>query len=110
MAASIARSSAESIGWSQLGGLGQILKEVREDFANPDMRSWMSLPKQLLAARFYASKKLKSVTIVSYDKNWKRLATKKVLLPKNEHSFIYARTIDNILTANVNKTLWVKAK
>lgn len=110
VAASIARSSAESIGWSQLGGLGQVLKEVREDFANPDMRSWMSLPKQLLAARFYVSKKLKSVTIVSYDKNWKRLATKKVLLPKNEHSFIYARTIDNILTANVNKTLWVKAK
>ncbi len=108
--ASITRSSVESIGWSQLGGVGMLLKGVREDFANPDMRSWMSLPKQLLGARFYASKKLKSVTVVSYDKNWKRLASKKVLLPKNEHSIIYARTIDNILTTNVNKTLWVKAK
>ena len=108
--ASITRSSVESIGLSRLGGLGMVLKEVRESFANPDMRSWMSLPKQLLAARFYVSKKLKSVTIVSYDKKWRRLATKKVLLPKNEHSFIYARTIDNILTTNVNKTLWVKAK
>lgn len=108
--ASITRSSVESVGWSKLGGLGMLLKEVREGFANPDMRSWMSLPKQLLGARFYASKKLKSVTVVSYDKNWKRLASKKVLLPKNEHSIIYVRTIDNILTTNVNKTLWVKAK
>ncbi len=108
--ASIVRSSAESVGWSQLGGLGAIFQVVREEYANPDMRSWMSLPKQLLAARFYVSKKLKSITLVSYDKNWTRLATQKVLLPKNEHSFIYARTIDTILTANVNKTLWVKAK
>ncbi len=108
--ASITRSSLESIGWSQLGGVGMALQEIREGFANPDMRSWRTLPKRLLGARFYVSKKLKSVTIISYDSRWRRLATKRVNLPKNEHSFIYARTIDNVLTTNVNKTLWVKPK
>jgi len=108
--ASIARSTAENMLWGQLGALGQIGKSFRESFANPDMRSWMSLPKQLLAARFYASKRLKNITIVSYDKRWRRLASKKVALPKNQHSFIYARTIDHILNANVNKTLWVNTK
>lgn len=108
--ASITRSSLESVGWRQLGGVGMVLQEWREGFAYPDMRSWRALPKRLLAARFYVSKKLKSVTIISYDKKWRRLATKRVRLPKNEHSFIYARTIDNVLSTNVNKTLWVKPK
>lgn len=106
--ASIARSTAENMLWGQLGALGQLGKDFREEFANPDMRAWMSLPKQLLAARFYATNRLKNITLVSYDKKWRRLATKTVPLAKNEHSFIYARTIDSILNANVNKTLWVK--
>lgn len=108
--ASITRSSVENLAWGKLGVFGQIGKDWRESFANPDMRSWLSLPKQLLAARFYASKRLKKITIVSYDKNWVRLATQKVTLPKNEHTIIYARTIDNILNTNINKTLWVKTK
>ncbi|BCG64029.1 MAG: hypothetical protein methR_P1794 [Methyloprofundus sp.] len=108
--ASITRSTLESIGWRQLGGIGMALQELRESLANPDMRSWRALPKRLLGARFYVSKKLKSVTIISYDKKWHRLATQRVKLPKNEHSFIYARTIDKVLKTNVNKTLWVKPK
>jgi len=106
--ASIARSTAENMLWGQLGALGQIGKSFRESFAAPDMRAWMSLPKRFMAARFYASKRLKNITIISYDKRWRRLATKKVSLPKNKHSFVYARTIDNILNTNVNNTLWVK--
>jgi len=104
---SIARSTAENMLWGQLGALGQIGKSYRESFAAPDMRAWMSLPKQFMAARFYASKRLKNITIISYDKKWHRLASKKVALPKNKHSFVYARTIDNILNTNVNKTLWI---
>lgn len=105
--ASIARSTAENMLWVKLGALGQKGKAYRESFANPDMRGWMSLPKRFLAARFYTSKRLKNITIVSYDKKWRRLATQKVTLPKNKHSFIYARTIDKIINTNVNKTLWV---
>jgi len=108
--ASIARSTAENMVWGQLGVFGQVGKSFRESFANPDMRAWMSLPKRLLAARFYVSKRVKNITIISYDKRWRRLATKKVSLPKKTHGFIYARAIDNILNINVNKTLWVKAK
>jgi len=105
--ASVARSTAENMLWGQLGGLGAIGKSFRESFAAPDMRAWMSLPKRFMAARFYVSKRLKNVTIISYDKRWHRLATKKVVLPKNKHSFIYARTIDKLLNANVNNTLWI---
>jgi len=105
--ASVARSTAENMLWGQLGPLGAIGKSFRESFAAPDMRAWMSLPKQFMAARFYVSKRLKNVTIISYDKRWHRLATKKVTLPKNKHSFIYARTIDKLLNANVNNTLWI---
>lgn len=108
--ANIARSTAENMIWGQLGVLGQIGKSFRESFANPDMRGWMSLPKRLLAARFYTSKRLKHITIISYDKKWRRLATQKVKLPKNKHSFIYARTINKIINANVNKTLWMNVK
>jgi len=106
--ASIARSTAENILWGQLGALGQIGKHFRESFAAPDMRAWMSLPKQFMAARFYVSKRLKNITIISYDKKWRRLATKKIALAKNKHSFIYARSIDKLLNTNVNTTLWVK--
>ena len=105
--ASIARSTAENMLWGQLGVIGQIGKSFRESFANPDLRGWMSLPKQLLAARFYVSKRIRKISIVSYDKRWRRLATSIIELPQNKHSFIYARTIDDQINANVNKTLWV---
>ncbi len=104
---SIARSTAENMLWGQLGVLGQIGKNFRESFANPDLRGWMSLPKRLLAARFYLSKRIRKISIVSYDKRWRRLATSIVELPQNKHSFVYARTIDDQINANANKTLWV---
>ncbi len=104
---SIARSTAENMLWGQLGVIGQIGKSFRESFANPDLRGWMSLPKQLLAARFYLSKRIKKISIISYDKRWRKLASATIELPKNKHGFVYARTIDRQIDVNTNKTLWV---
>ncbi len=108
--ASIGRNVGENILWSQLGGAGVVGKMFRESFANPDMRSWMTLPKKISAARFYVSKKLKKITIVSYDKKGIVLAKKNVDLNKKSHNFIYARTIDKHIHAQINKKLWMKTK
>ena len=74
------------------------------------MRSWMTLPKKISAARFYVSKRQKDITIISYNNKGVVLAKKTILLNKNSHNFIYARTIDSAIHAQINKKLWVAAK
>ncbi len=108
--ASIGRNIGENLLWNQLGGLGTVGKLFRESIANPDMRSWMSLPKLVSAARMYVSKRLKKITIISYDKKGKVLAKKDVLLNKKSHNFIYARSINNAIYAQINSKLWVKTR
>ena len=71
------------------------------------MRAWMSLPKKISAARLYVSKKLKKITIVSYDKRGRVLAKQDVTLNKKSHSFIYARSLEKSIHAQVNKKLWI---
>jgi hypothetical protein len=106
----ITRNIMENEFYNRMGGIGGFLKSYRESIAIPDMRAWMSLPKTLSAARFYASKKLKSVKVISYDKKWRVLAKKTVQLKKKAHNFIYVRSIEKNLYTNVAKKLWVKAK
>ncbi|MEE9337864.1 MAG: hypothetical protein V3U87_07265 [Methylococcaceae bacterium] len=108
--ASIGRNIGENLFWNQLGSLGRAGKLFRESVANPDMRSWMSLPKKISAARFYVSKRLKKITIISYDKRGRILAKQKVVLNKKSHNFVYARSIGNTIHAQINKKLWVKTK
>lgn len=106
--AAVARSTAENMLWKQMGVFGVIGKQLRESFAAPDMRGWMSLPKQLMAGRFYASKNLTNLTVVSYDSRGKQLASETVSIPKDSHGVIYIRSIDNLLSISTNKPLWVK--
>ncbi len=108
--ASIGRNIGENLVWNQLGALGMVGKLFRESIANPDMRSWMSLPKNISAARLYVSKRLKTITIVSYDKKGRVLAKQDVTLNKQSHNFIYARSIENAIYAQINKKLWVKTR
>ncbi|MCK5831880.1 MAG: hypothetical protein KAH20_16435 [Methylococcales bacterium] len=105
--ASIGRNIGENLFWNQMGSIGMVGKLFRESIANPDMRSWMSLPKKISAARLYVSKKLKKITIVSYDKRGRVLAKQDVTLNKKSHSFIYARSLEKSIHAQVNKKLWI---
>ncbi len=107
---SIGRNIGENLLWSQLGPFGIIGKLARESLANPDMRSWMSLPKNISAARFYVSKRLKKIKIISYDKDGHVLAQQVVTLNKDSHNFIYARSIEKLMYAQVNKKLWMKTR
>lgn len=105
--ASIGRNIGENLLWGQLGGIGMVGKVFRESIANPDMRSWMTLPKKISAARLYVSKRLKKITIVSYDRKGRVLAKQNVTLNKKSHNFIYARSIENAIYAQINKKLWI---
>ncbi len=108
--ASIGRNIGENLFWNQLGKLGMVGKLFRESIANPDMRSWMSLPKEISAARLYVSKRLKKISIISYDEKGSILAKQDVTLNENSHNFIYARSIENTIYAQINKNLWIKTR
>lgn len=104
--ASIGRNIGENMLWNQLGAWGMVGKLFRESIANPDMRSWMTLPKKVLAARLNVSKRLKKITIVSYDRRGRVLAKKNILLNKKSNNFIYARSLEKNMYAQVSKKLW----
>lgn len=110
MVGSIVRTVFEGKLFEKAGIFGAIGKAIRDDQVNPDMRSWMSLPKRILASRLYLSNNVRTLQIVSYDKKGNVLGKKKIKLPANEHGFVYARTIDNVMTVNYSEKMWVKAR
>ena len=107
MTLSIVRSVFEGKMFENLGFLGKIGKKMRDDSTNPDMRSWMSMPKQILAARLYLSRGEGDLQIVSFDKKGKVLVRKKLVLDVNNHSFVYARSLDKVMYTNQSKSMWV---
>lgn len=114
VAVSVFRNIAENELLKGIGGyagaIGMIVKQVRDGFANPDMRAWMSLPKTLSAARIYVRNSQKTIAIVSYDKKGRILAKKKIKLNKKSHNFIYVRSLEKNLYAKINKNLWIASK
>lgn len=75
--------------------------------ANPDMRSWMTLPSRLLAARIYVSKGTRQIKLVAYDKKRRVLSSQVINLDKDSHNFVYARTLDEVLYTSTSKKMWV---
>ncbi len=93
-----------------LGVFGGILSSTVNDLAAPDMRSWMSLPATLQAARLDISKGIKKLKIVTFDARGRRLASKTVTISNKSDAFVYARSIDKQLYVNGAKTLWTANK
>lgn len=104
----VGRSIAESKLAESAGVFGMIAKAVRDETTNPDMRSWMGLPKQILAARLFLPKGSGSLKLVSFDANGRVLTQKKLTLKKNDHNFVYARSFDKVIYINQSEKLWVK--
>jgi uncharacterized protein len=103
----IARSVGVNEVTSQLGIFGSLIGGAVNGMAAPDMRSWMSLPANLQAARIKISNNISQVKIVSYDKKGRRLASKTVKINKGSDNFIYARSLENKLYVNGSKKLWL---
>lgn len=103
---SIARAVGVNQAASNLSVFGNMLSSAANDLAAPDMRSWMSLPASLQAARLYISKNTKKLKIVSFDAKGRRLASKTVTINTPSDAFIYARSIDKQMYAHGSDTMW----
>lgn len=101
---------ARAVGVNQvskgLGIFGNLVSSTVNDVAAPDMRSWMSLPATLQAARLHLSKNIKTLKIVSYDARGRRLASRKVKLRGKSDAFVYARSINKQLYVHSSDSLW----
>jgi len=107
LAISVGRSIAENKVAQSAGFIGLIGKKIRDDNTNPDMRSWMGLPKQILAARLLLSKGVDGLQLVKYKADGKVLAREKLKLRKNDHNFVYARSVDDVMYINPGNKMWV---
>jgi len=106
MTVAIARAVGVNQATRNLGLFGNLLSSAVNDMAAPDMRSWMSLPAKLQAARLYISKNTKKLKIVSFDSRGRRLASKTVNINNKSDAFVYARSIDKQLYVNGSETMW----
>ena len=94
----------------QAGKIGKTVSAFRDEMTAPDMRSWMSLPATIQAARLHVLKGLKRIKIVTYGEKGQELASETVDLDTSTHNFVYARSIDNVLYSYPNKKLWLTKK
>jgi uncharacterized protein YraI len=90
----------------KLGIFGELLSTTVNDIAAPDMRSWMSLPASLQAARLHINNNIHTINIVSYDHQGRPLANKIVKLTNKSDAFVYARSLDKQLYVQRSKILW----
>ncbi len=94
---------------NNLGVFGQVISQVRDEMAAPDMRSWMSLPKTIQATRLRLRKGIRKLKIVSYDKRGRRLASRTVEINRDSHDFVYVRSLNKMMYAHSAKKLWMLA-
>jgi uncharacterized protein len=91
------------------GSIGSAISARHDEMRAPDTRSWMSLPATIQAARFRVPQNEKKLTIASYDRNGKKLASQDIELQESSHSFAYVRSIDQTLYSHACKPLWLMA-
>ncbi len=106
MTVAIARAVGVNQAAKHLGIFGGLVSSTVNDMAAPDMRSWMSLPATIQAARLHISKNTKKLKLVSFNSQGRRLASKTVKISNKSDAFIYARSIDKQLYVNGSKKLW----
>ncbi|QEQ97266.1 hypothetical protein [Neptunomonas concharum] len=111
MTVSVIRSYFENRALNKLGFIGKMVSDKRQEVANPDMRSWISLPEKFLAARLEVPKNLDRIRIKGYDKRGRTLVNEVVKLNKQSHNFVYARNIGKTMkvSSNTNK-LWAPVR
>ena len=91
---------------NNLGIVGRVIGQKRDEMAAPDMRSWESLPRTIQAARLRLKKGVRKLRIVSYDKRGRRLASKVVEISRNGHDFVYGRSLNRMLYLHAAGKLW----
>ncbi|WP_136681276.1 hypothetical protein [Neptunomonas sp. XY-337] len=111
MTVNVVRSYFENRALSKLGFLGKVVGDARQEMANPDMRSWISLPERFLAARIEAPKNLSRIRIKGFDRRGRTLVNQVVKLRKDSHNFVYARNIGKVMKVATNQNkMWAPIK
>ncbi len=114
MMTTVIRNVIEGQAWNQaaqsagvFGNLIKSVKSARDEMVHPDMRSWSTLPSQLLAARFYVPRSVSRFKLVSYDRRGRVLSSKLIKLDRNSHNFVYARAVGKQLYPSSSQNMWV---
>lgn len=79
------------------------LNKSRDELRAPDTRSWLSLPATIQAARVYLPKGTKAIKLISYSTRGQRLASKTVKITPDSHSFVYARSLNNLMYTHAGR-------
>ncbi|MBW2420332.1 MAG: hypothetical protein JRH19_17460, partial [Deltaproteobacteria bacterium] len=79
---------------------------MHDALSTPDMRSWMSLPATISAARFYAPPGVDAIEIHSRDETGAVLSTQSVAIAESGPTFIFVRSMDAQMLAHANQSLW----
>lgn len=103
----LVRNVFEAKTFQKLGQLGSMLSEARMDMKTPDTRSWGSLPKDLMAARFYLDQEIRTVKLVTRDAQGNVLAKRTLDVNKQHPDFLYARAIQDEMKVNHSGKLWM---
>lgn len=94
-----------------MGVLGGFLRQVRENNASPDTRSWLSLPGRFHAARLVLPANTRSVQLASFDAGGRRLNTETVpVSPTEAQSIIYARVTPGAMRVQTARRLWIEGR
>ncbi len=102
----IARQVLENKALDKLGMFGTAVKMGKDSISNPDMRSWMTLPKKVLASRVYVPEDMGEVVLMVYDVNGDKLSEQEITLNTEHHNFVYARSINDTLYLDHSDELW----
>ncbi|MCB1961471.1 MAG: hypothetical protein KDE68_13265 [Rhodocyclaceae bacterium] len=115
MMTTVIRNIIEGQAWNQAqqqaGIFGSVLgglKKARDEMAHPDMRSWVTLPSRLLAARAFVPSSVTQVQVVAFDRKGRKLSSQRVNIDRETPSLVYARVIDKTMYAATSKPMWVK--
>ena len=100
VAAGIAQAAAEKKA-GVFGTLaGNMVSKTIGAAQHPDTRSWMTLPNQIMVARFIVPANQQSLTITTYNKAGGKLASKSVKLEGTDSTVVYATSYNKNLTVS----------
>ncbi|MBF0195889.1 MAG: hypothetical protein HQL71_15120 [Magnetococcales bacterium] len=104
------RTIIEKRAIADAGSFGSFLGQVRDSIeTHPDTRSWRSVPASFKAARYELNPKHGKtlLRLISYGKGNRRLGHKDFWVDAASHNFVYIRSMQNAITVNNSKKLWV---
>jgi hypothetical protein len=101
----------EGKGLQNLGILGQVASAVRNTAAQPDTRSWLSLPRRFHVARITLPRKPQPLILVARDARGAKVGSHDLsTLPTETQSIVYGRATDDGIQLQAARKLWIDGR